>query len=86
MKSYAWNYQLPDEKTRVDPWSHIDTFEGWTVLTETIVLPWTIGKSVGSKPPVESSVESGSGVTAEKNEQGISTSYIVCLLLARTLG
>ena len=30
--------QLNDEKTRVDPWSHIDTFEGWTVLTETIVL------------------------------------------------
>ena len=29
--------QLNDEKTRVDPWSHIDTFEGWTVLTETIV-------------------------------------------------
>ena len=22
----------------VDQWSHIDTFEGWTVLTETIVL------------------------------------------------
>jgi hypothetical protein len=38
MKSYAWNYQLPDEKTRVDPWSHIDTFEGWTVLTKTIVV------------------------------------------------
>ena len=30
--------QLNDEKTRVDPWSHIDTFEGWTVLTETIVV------------------------------------------------
>ena len=30
--------QLNDEKTRVDPWSHIDTFEGWTVLTETIVI------------------------------------------------
>ena len=30
--------QLNDEKTHVDPWSHIDTFEGWTVLTETIVL------------------------------------------------
>ena len=30
--------QLNDEKTCVDPWSHIDTFEGWTVLTETIVL------------------------------------------------
>ena len=25
--------QLNDEKTRVDPWSHIDTFEGWTVMT-----------------------------------------------------
>ena len=30
--------QLNDGKTRVDPWSHIDTFEGWTVLTKTIVL------------------------------------------------
>ena len=30
--------QLIDEKTRVDPWSHIGTFEGWTVLTETIVI------------------------------------------------
>jgi hypothetical protein len=30
--------QLNDEKVCVDPWSHIDTFEGWTVLTETIVL------------------------------------------------
>ena len=30
--------QLNDEKTCVDPWSHIDTFEGWTLLTETIVI------------------------------------------------
>ena len=30
--------QLNDEKTCVDPWSHIDTFEGWTVVTETIVI------------------------------------------------
>ena len=30
--------QLNEEKTHVDPWSHIDTFEGWTVLTGTIVL------------------------------------------------
>ena len=30
--------QLKDEKTRVDPLSHIDTFEGLTVLTETIVI------------------------------------------------
>ena len=29
---------LNDEKTCVDPWSHIATFEGWTVLTETIVI------------------------------------------------
>ena len=29
---------MNDEKTHVDPWSHTDTFEGWTVLTETIVL------------------------------------------------
>ena len=30
--------QLNDEKNCVDPWSHIDTFEGWSVLPETIVV------------------------------------------------
>ena len=39
--------QLNDEKTCVDPWSHIYTFEGWTVLTETIVLG-TILKALSS--------------------------------------
>ena len=45
---------------------------GWDILLllglvlEDVVTAGTIAKSVGSKPPVESSVESGSGVTAEE--------------------
>ena len=37
-KKLCIKLQLYDEKTCVDPWSHIDTFEGWSVLTETIVI------------------------------------------------
>ena len=55
---------------------------GWDILLLLglvlldVVTAGTIAKSVGSKPPVESSVESGSGVTAEeKNYKGILTSY-----------
>ena len=33
---------MHDEKTLVDPWSHIDTFEGWTVMTETVVVGRTL--------------------------------------------
>ena len=40
--------QLNDEKTCVDPWSHIDTFEGWTVLTETIVISQTRHSNVST--------------------------------------
>ena len=45
---------------------------GWDILLllglvlEDVVTAGTIANSVGSKPPVESSVESGSGVTAEE--------------------
>ena len=45
--------QLNDEKTLVDPWSHINTFEGWTVLAETIVLAPFVGNLTKVKIPPE---------------------------------
>ena len=48
--------QLNDEKTCVDPCSHIGTFEGWTVLTETIVVGFIVlilgGCTLDSDGPV----------------------------------
>lgn len=49
---------------------------GWDILLllglvlEDVVTAGTIAKSAGSKPPVESSVESGSGVTALSSSVG----------------